>query len=380
MENALRELEIQLLRLDSDLRYVSCRLEDEFATKYSSSGVNPSKLLKRIKNVEDELPKLREAFMKNTARKEDLMEFTNRVVRGSSQMLLSAQRRVSIPTDSDLLQNNLEEFSTYRRSWESHLNQVVGETTGQGEDGIFTTKDDLTFHLLNTAEIGSPRGNESRNGHGARGGKTPKSVERRRSRTGGSKGVQDGSADGALCARGADSHSCQRPPRPRSHGSQSLKQQDTLDTATRPQAQLHTHPDTHTHTQTNGQGGDGVEEDFSEDASSEGCPPFEPVSRVAYQRIPTVFKRQHPLEEINASYHRLWSLLASHTRGYQGAASRPFDIHEAMACINEDDSGDIKPSVVDALKSVGAVRLTKMGLVLCPSAEVGRAHLFGRHK
>ncbi|KAL6763236.1 hypothetical protein V8C86DRAFT_2497069 [Haematococcus lacustris] len=133
MKSAADELVRELLQTEAILERVARRLEEEFADRYQSAGVNPMSLVKRIQKLQAEVPDLRTDCEALIQRKQELVD-------AAKQQLVSNRTRLhQLASQSGLVlsecQDTVTGFQQAVAEWDTQQSQLVLHSTGaNGQD------------------------------------------------------------------------------------------------------------------------------------------------------------------------------------------------------------------------------------------------------
>ncbi|XP_058067808.1 uncharacterized protein LOC131217081 [Magnolia sinica] len=138
---AVDDLQNLLTKANNDLSVVQHRLEKEFQNTYPDN-VNPSKLVSRIKKIQDDLSSLKEQCRELLAAKQDLIDEARTTLVGNRSLLQRMQASSGLPITSDSVD------LAY-----TNLNQVIDEWTVQirpktGDEEHFSDSEDINQLLF----------------------------------------------------------------------------------------------------------------------------------------------------------------------------------------------------------------------------------------
>ncbi|GAQ84016.1 hypothetical protein KFL_001730100 [Klebsormidium nitens] len=156
MEAAIASIEILLEKAQADLEFVAQKLEEEFEEKFSRSGVNPIKLVARLKKIQEELPQVKAESENILAAKQDLIDTAKQSIVTNRDLLRRLQGRAGMPVVPDFEDGTYRAFSEALQEWDSQvgLHTVQRNVSANGK-GLIQPQD-LNLELFRSSRRGQP--------------------------------------------------------------------------------------------------------------------------------------------------------------------------------------------------------------------------------
>eukprot|EP00002_Diphylleia_rotans_P021440 TRINITY_DN4170_c0_g1_i3.p1 TRINITY_DN4170_c0_g1~~TRINITY_DN4170_c0_g1_i3.p1 ORF type:complete len:325 (+),score=70.23 TRINITY_DN4170_c0_g1_i3:52-1026(+) len=144
MEEATKLFESEFRKTWADLSYVAVKLEADYGSKYDmhdKSGLNPMRILKRIKKLQDDIPKLREELETVMIQKHMLMDACHRNLSQNRSKILRFQQQLGQNPISDDADQVYRDFLAIKNAYGNQVADVTGGKAGHGSH-------DAHYHLL----------------------------------------------------------------------------------------------------------------------------------------------------------------------------------------------------------------------------------------
>ncbi|KAH9303973.1 hypothetical protein KI387_008377 [Taxus chinensis] len=160
---AVDSLEQLFVKANNDLTVVQHKLEIESEQRYPDKS-NPLKLMHRIKNIQEELPLLKEQCEKLLAAKQDLIDKTQTMLVGNRALIQRLQVRTNIPVISDSDDPVYTSLETIIDEWNEQLGLKSNAIAyDNGSDALRDLNQKSTIYAYVLVDFSSFRCNASLN-------------------------------------------------------------------------------------------------------------------------------------------------------------------------------------------------------------------------
>jgi len=150
--DSMEILQIEFQRAETDLQYVTHKLEAEYSQKCKGTEANPLILLQRLKKLEEELPILRAECELIVASKQDILELSQTLLTKNRMILQRLEQKVAQSFETNESQQLQTQFHELYFNWNKEVGVYMGMPQNNGQ---ILSSQNLNIELL---KIGNREG------------------------------------------------------------------------------------------------------------------------------------------------------------------------------------------------------------------------------